>query len=57
MDVLTCLNLKIREIFLQGNPLYFVAINTVETAAETAAIIKKNREILEKKYVHCNIVF
>jgi len=57
MDVLTCLNLKIREIFLQGNPLYFVPVDSVELAAETAAIIKKNKYILERQYYHGNIVF
>jgi len=52
MDVLACLNVKIREIFLQGNPLYFVPVET-----ENADMIRKNKYILEDLYSHCNAVF
>ena len=58
MEVLTCLNVKIREIFLQGNPLYFVAVGTVfavEMALENRAMIKKNKYILEDQYCFCNV--
>ena len=56
MDVLTSLNVKIREIYLQGNPLYFVEVGTVEMAIENAAMIKKNKYILEEKYCHCTAI-
>ena len=59
MDVMTGLNLEIREIFLQGNLLYASpkTVDSAEISQETAAMIKANKYILESKYCHCNAFF